>query len=217
VLGLAYPTIVENLLPFHLLPTSSLWANLAMILLMLQCYTLIFRGQVLGESLIARDRLRGVWGFILLTPLTAPQIFWGKVFGQTFGISAAWLVCGVFSLLFYLLAAPAVGLGTALAAWLTGQAFIAALFSLGLSLGAAVATFPVFMKGLRGFSFLLFVCAIGGGILLTLNVLPEFSLEVRLLIGSAYAALLSVPAFLFAVWRVGTLRTKDIAFGDGAE
>lgn len=216
VLGLAYPTIVENLLPFHLLPTSSLWANLAMILLMLQCYTLIFRGQVLGESLIARDRLRNVWGFILLTPLTAPQIFWGKVFGQTSGVSSAWMVCGVFSLLFYLLAVPAVGLGTALAAWLTGQVFVAALFSLGLSLGAAVATFPVFMKGLRGFSFLLFVCAIGGGILLTLNVLPGFSLEVRLLLGSAYAVLLSIPVFLFAVWRVGTLRTKDIAFGDGA-
>jgi hypothetical protein len=216
-LALAYPTVVENILPFHLLQARSLWANLAMILLLLQSYTLMFRGQVLGETMIVRDQQRGIWGFILLTPQTARQIFWGKIFGQTSGVSAAWLVCALFSLIFYVLAAPAVGMGAALAAWLTGQVFVAALFSLGLSLGAAVSTFPIFMKGLRGVSFLLFVCAIGGGIFLLLRVLPEYSLQVRLVLGSVYAILLAVPAFLFAEWRVAALRKQDIAFGDGAD
>ena len=216
-LALVYPSVVENVLPFHLLETKSLWANLAMILLLLQCYTLMFRGQALGEALIVRDRQRGIWGFILLTPLTARQIFWGKIFGQTSGVSAAWLVCALFSFILYGLAAPVVGVGAALAAWLTGQVFVAALFSLGLSLGAAISTFPVFMKGLRGVSFLLFVCAIGGGIILMLRVLPEYSLQVRLGLGSIYAIVLTIPAFLFAEWRVAALRKHDIAFGDGAE
>ena len=76
-----------------------------------------FRGQIIGEGLIARDRQRGIWGFILLTPLSARQIFWGKVAGQTALPGAVWAVCGLGSLILYLLAAPAFGLLPALAAW----------------------------------------------------------------------------------------------------
>jgi len=219
-LAVAYPDVVTNfsfVSPFHFFPPAPVWANLASILLLLQCYLLGFRGQTVGEMLIARDRQRGLWGFILLTPLTVRQIFWGKVFGQISGAAGAWAVCALASLLLYALAAPMVGPGPALTAWVTGQIFVAAVYGMGVGIGVALATFPVFLKGLRGLSMLLFVCVVGGGVYLSLNYLPDVSMILRLLLGSLYAIAVAVPAFLFAEWRIAVLRRRDIAFGDGTE
>lgn len=219
-LALAYPDFVVRLahiFPFSLLETESVWGNLASVLLLLQCYTLSFRGQVVGETLITRDLKRGLWGFILLTPLTTRQIFWGKVFGQTSGIIAAWAVCGAASLAFYALASPAVGAGQALAAWATGQFLVAALFTFGVGLGAAAATFSIFLKALRGLSTILFLGVIGGSVYFSLAVFPDFSMLRRVLLGSVALVVLSVPLFWFAVQRIALLRRHDIAFGDGTE
>ena len=95
LLTVAYPDFVVGLSflsPFHFFgshffsavsrPAGCLLSALASVLLAAQCWFLGFRGQGVGESLITRDRQRGIWGFILLTPLTMRQIFWGKVFGQ---------------------------------------------------------------------------------------------------------------------------------------
>ncbi len=219
-LAAAWPDFVNYfsfISPFHFFASALVWANLAAILLLLQCYILGLRGQTVGETLIARDRQRGLWGFILLTPLTVRQIFWGKVFGQTSGAAAAWAMLSLASLILYGLAAPTVGLRLALAAWLVGQLFVAALYGLGVSLGAALATFPVFLKGLRGLSTLLFVGVVGGGVYLTVIYLSNLSMLLRLLLGSVYCLAIAAPAFLFAQWRITVLRQRDIAFGDGVE
>ena len=220
VLGVTYPAFVDNfsvISPFHFFERLTVWTNLASLLLIWQCYVLGFRGQAVGETLIVRDRQRGLWGFILITPLTVRQIFWGKVFGQTSGAAASWAVCAFVSLILYALAAPTVGLIPAASAWLIGQIFVAALYVLGVGLGAALATFPIFLKALRGLSTLLFVCVVGGGVYVSLNDLPDVSMPTRLLLGSLYAALIAVPTFLFAQWRIALLRRRDIAFGDGVE
>ena len=246
VLAVAYPDFIQamsfvTLLHFFTFQSGpsrqgaalEVWQNLASLLLAMQVYVFGLRGQTIGETLIARDRQRGIWGFILLSPLSARQIFRGKVGGQTFGFAAAWVVLGTCELIFYALAAPVVGMVPALTAWLVGQAFVAALFVLGVGLGATLATFPIFMKTLRGASTLLLVGAVGGGVWLNLRLLPLEQwrtsgpmvsaentwgpLVVRLALGSVYALVLAVPLFAFAEWRVGALRRKDVPFGDGVE
>ena len=220
-LGVAYPDFVNSfsiISPFHFFAAdSSVWANLASLLLIWQCYVVGFRGQEIGETLIARDRQRGLWGFILITPLTVRQIFWGKVFGQTSGAVAAGAVCALASLLLYGLAAPTVGLIPGASVWLVGQLFVAALYGLGVGLGAALATFPVMLKALRGYSSWLFFGMVGGGIYFSLHYFPDVLMQPRLLLGSLYAVSVAVPAFLFAEWRVALLRRRDIVFGDGVE
>ena len=241
--GLAYPDILgifAGLSPLHFFgmgqfgsPRGSggrlmVWPDLAALLLAGQCYTLGFRGQVIGEGLIARDRQRGIWGFLLLTPLTAREIFWGKVWGQSAAAGVVWAACGLGSLLLYALAVPAVGLLPALAAWLVGQVFVAALFVLGLAVGAALSTYPFFFKNGRGTATLFFVLAAGLGVWGEFFWLPYdlalsaptagwVLLSARLLLGIGYALLLSVPLLLFAQWRVADVRRRDIAAGDGAE
>jgi hypothetical protein len=198
-------------------------ADLAALLLALQCYLLGFRGQAIGEGLIARDRQRGIWGFILLTPLTARQIFWGKVAGQTALSGATWMICGLGSLILYAFAAPSFGLFPALAAWLVGQVFVAALFLLGFSLGAALSTYPIFSKGLRGLPGLLFTVLAGFGAWAQLHWLPwntpgDWSLLAgRLLLGSGYALVLAAPLLAFALWRIEDVRRRDVTLGDGME
>ena len=246
VLAVAYPDFIQaiafvspfhfftsQLRPNHLEAVEEVWQNLAALLLAMQVYVFGLRGQTIGETLIARDRQRGIWGFILLSPLSGRQIFRGKVFGQTFGFAAAWVVLGTCELILYALASPTVGQVPALTAWLIGQAFVAALFLLGVGLGASLATFPIFMKTLRGASTLLLVGLVGGGVWLNLRLLPleqQYTpgamvvaenawgpLVVRLAVGCVYALVLAVPLFAFAEWRVGALRRKDVAFGDGVE
>ncbi len=237
MLALAYPDIVGGatlmLSPFHFFGLGGfgnmsmvslwVWTNLASLLLAGQCYAVGFRGQTVGENLIARDRQRGIWGFILLTPLTSRQIFWGKLFGQTSGYATLWAALGGCSLLLYALGAPAVGPGRAFIAWVVGQTFVAALFLLGVGLGVALATFPIFTKALRGASTLLFVGLVGGGIALILYLLPLDPLNswqnvsLRLLLGSGYALGLAVPLFAFAEWRLRRVRERDIPFGEGVE
>ncbi len=244
VAGLAYPDFLEAMAatsPLHFFGSgvvnpgattgqygiARVCLNLAALLLAGQCYALGFRGQIIGEGLIARDRQRGIWGFLLLTPLTAPQIFWGKVWGQSSPAGALWAGCGLGGLLLYALTIPAVGPVPALCAWLVGQAFVASLFVLGLAFGAALSSYPVFFKNLRGMAALLFTAAVGLAVWAQFEWLP-FSLpawgsasgwsllSARLLLGIGYAALLSVPLLVFAERRVAEVRRKDVAAGDGA-
>jgi len=242
ILTAAYPDAVTALAfvsPFHFFsgfrystnpvaPVAGARADLASLLLAGQCWLLGFRGQVIGEGLIARDRQRGIWGFILLTPLPAGAVFRGRALGQTAGMAAIWAVCGAVSLLLYGLAAPAVGLLPALAAWASGQALVGALFVLGVAVGAALSTYPVFSKSLRGAAGLLFVLVVGLGLWGQFQFLPLdmpgggpnevwWLLVERLGLGIGYALALAVPLLAFAQWRVADLRRRDIAVGDGAE
>jgi hypothetical protein len=244
VFGLAYPDILAALAATSPLrffaglfgsgapgPSNGLaniGLDLAALLLAGQCYALGFRGQVIGEGLIARDRQRGIWGFLLLTPLAAREIFWGKVWGQSIAAGVVWAGCGLVGLLLYALSVPAVGLVPALAAWLVGQVFVAALFVLGLGIGAALSTYPVFSKNLRGLSALLFVAVVGLGLWGQFQLLPMDTpapapaggwslLAGRLLLGIGYALALSAPLLAFAQWRVADVRRKDVAVGDGTE
>jgi hypothetical protein len=189
---------------------------LASLLLLGQCYTLGFRGQVIGESLISKDRQQGTWGFLLLTPLTAPQIFWGKVFGQTAAALALWAAAGIGSLVLYLACVPVVGLGPALGAWGSGQLLVAALLTLGVGLGTALATLPVVQKTLKGLSTLLLVVVAGGIVSVELKFAPmEWDLAARIFFGSLFALALSAALFWFALWRLTKLRGRDITAGDG--
>ncbi len=235
ILTAAYPDFVAGLgfiSPFHFFGSLSVLGGavgsvaeartgLASLLLAGQCWVVGITGAVVGENLIARDRQRGIWGFLLLTPLAMRQIFWGKVFGQAAPRAAVWAGTGLVGLALYLLSASAVGVGPALGAWLAGQTFVAALFVLGLSVGAAVATYPVFTKGLRGAVMLLYVALVGGGAWLQYQILSVDLqggwglLAERLLLGSAYGFVLSVPLLWFAGWRMAAQRHGDITFGDG--
>ena len=238
IFGVAYPDVLAALAatsPLHFFGNDTVTLgrygigrispDLAALLLALQCYSLGFRGQAIGEGLIVRDRQRGIWGFLLLTPLTAREIFWGKVLGQSSAAGTIWAGCGLGGLLLYALTVPAVGLVPALTVWLVGQVFVAALFVLGLALGAALSSYPVFSKNLRGLAMLLFILVVGGGVaaqswLLPFDLpawgpLPGWSLmSARLLLGIAYAFALAAPLLLFAQWRVADVRRRDIAVGD---
>ena len=235
VLGAAYPDIVNGvafLSPFHFFinnpfvgtqPLPFVWVSLASLLLAGQCWGIGFRGQLIGEGLIARDRQRGIWGFLLLTPLTVREIFWGKVVGQTALPGALWVACSLGSLLLYGLASPSIGVGPALLVWGIGQAFVAALFLLGIGLGAALSTYPVFSRGLRGFSGILFATVVGLGVwgqyrLLPMNTPNDWQvLSGRLLLGTGYGLALAGPLFWFAEWRIAALRRRDITVGEGVE
>ena len=231
--GLAYPEILgmfSGMSPFHFFGesaltagrsgTSAVWPDLAALLLAAQCYLLGFRGAVVGEGLIARDRQRGVLAFLLMTPLSSRAIFWGKIWGQSLPTGALWTGAGLASLLLYLMAARAVGLLPALTAWLAGQCFVAALFVLGLALGATLSSFPFAFKNLRGLSGLLFVLVVGLGIAAQAWWLafdlpaPAWGgwalLSERLALGIGYAAFFAVPLLLFARWRVGRVRRGDV-------
>jgi len=231
--GLAYPEILgmlSGMSPLHFFGesaltsgragTSAVWPDLAALLLAAQCYLLGFRGAVVGEGLIARDRQRGVLAFLLMTPLSSRAIFWGKIWGQSLPTGALWTGAGLASLLLYLMAARAVGLLPALTAWLAGQCFVAALFVLGLALGATLSSFPFAFKNLRGLSGLLFVLVVGLGIAAQAWWLafdlpaPAWGgwalLSERLALGIGYAAFFAVPLLLFARWRVGRVRRGDV-------
>ena len=238
VFGVAYPDILAALAatsPLHFFGNDAVTLgrygigrvgpDLAALLLALQCYSLGFRGQAIGEGLIARDRQRGIWGFLLLTPLTAREIFWGKIWGQSSAAGTIWAGCGLGGLLLYALAVPAVGLVPALTIWLVGQVFVAALFVLGLALGAALSSYPIFSKNLRGLAMLLFILVVGGGVAAQSWWLPFDQpawgpllgwslLSARLLLGIGYAFALATPLLLFAQWRVADVRHRDVAVGD---
>ncbi len=231
VLTLAYPAFIDafsGFSPLHFFNGSSLAASraavlsLAALLLTVQGYALGFRGPGIGQDLIAKDRRQGTWGFLLLTPLTIKQIFWGKVFGQTAAVGTLWAGAGLGSLLLYLYSVPLVGAGPALAAWGSGQLLVAALFVLGVALGAALGTFPVVSKSLKGLSTLLFVLVVGGLVYAELAWLapglPDgwAGLALELVTGSIFALVLAALLFGFTLWRLTWLRGRDIAAGDGA-
>ena len=116
----------------------------------------------MGEALFWKDQERGALGPLLLTPLTARQLFWGKVWGQARGTSRPWPVTRGRPLL-YGLASFGVGFVPALMAWAVSLLFIAATFLLSLGLGAALATHTLRWKPLRGLSTLLLLLAYAGG------------------------------------------------------
>ena len=218
--ALIFPDVVQSfsfLSPFRFFSAGpNPLISLASLLLLLQCYGLVFRGPVLGEMLIAKDRQQGTWGFLLLTPLSISQIFWGKVVGQTAAVGVLWAACGLGSLVLYVLAAPFVGLGPALEAWGSGQALVAGVFTLGVSVGTALAAFPAVQKTLKGLSTLLFVLIAGGMVYAMVIALTGWGLAARLCGGSLFALALSALFFRLAVWRLSVLRGRDIAAKDGA-
>ena len=241
--GLAYPDVLAALAatsPLHFfgggfVPSGRFGVgrvcpDLAALLLALQCYTLGFRGQVIGEGLIARDRQRGIWGFLLLTPLTAGEIFWGKVWGQSAPAGAVWAGCGLGGLLLYALTrSPPSAWSPRSAAWLVGQTFVAALFVLGLAIGAALSTYPVFFKNLRGAADAAVRRSPSGWASGRSSRWLPFDLAASgvrrragaccrpgCCWGSGTRRLLSIPLLVFAQWRVAAVRRGDVAAGDGA-
>lgn len=202
-------------------PPPSVFADLAAILQSWQIYLCALNGQTIGESLIVRDQQRGTLGFLLLTPLRAGQIFWGKVWGQTSGFGLGLILLGAGGLVLTLLAAPAIGLGPALSTWAGTQIFALSLFTLSVSLGAALATHALLLKSLRGVSTLLVMAALAGGVWLVLRLTPDGPsswqrLGAQMAVGSLCAFALSFPAFAYALWRFRALRRRDITFGDQA-
>lgn len=230
VFGLAYPQLLAGVAqasPLHFFDDSSssqggrttVWPDLAALLLAAQCYALGFRGGAIGEGLIGRDRQRGIWGFLLMTPLSTRRIFWGKVWGQSLPTGALWAGAGLAGLLLSLLAAPAVGLIPALVAWLVGQTFVAALFVLGLAVGAVLSTFPALFKNGRGLAGLVFFAAVAAGVAAQFFWLPFdlpaprgawVLLSERLGLGAGYALVLALPLLLLARRRVAGARDRDV-------
>lgn len=232
LLGLTYPeviAVVSFLSPFHFFPTSFLnsgppWANLAALTLTAECFFVAFRAPAQGEALLMRDRQRGIWGFLLLTPLSASQIFRGKLLGQSAGPLAALGVCAVAALLFSLFSAFTVGLLPALAAWSIGQGFALCLWLLGVAVGAALSSWNVFSRGLRGAAPLLFTGLCGFGLWAQFQWLPfGFGpsdwrvMATRLLVGIAEMLPVAAGLLWFAEWRIGAMRRRDIVAGDGTE
>lgn len=206
-------------------PLTQIFADLAALLMSVELYLLALRGQVIGEALFWKDQERGTLGPLLLTPLTAGQILWGKVWGQSSGYIAAWAFCGAAGLALYGLASPEVGLGPALIAWATSQLFVGATFLLGLALGAATAAYTLRYKFLRGVSTLLLILAYGGGVwcasqflhgpFFAFFTLPWTTAATVLLLGSLAALALADLAFAYACRRTASLRRGDMAFGEG--
>ncbi len=200
---------------------SGVLLELASVLLSVQCLVLGLRGQAIGERMIVKDREQGTWGFLLISPLSMKQIFWGKVFGQTAAVSAAWAIGSFACFVLYVISVPLVGTGPALAVWASGQMFVAALFVLGVSLGASLASFPVMQKTLRGLSTLLFVGVLGLSAYLEINYVvsgyPSEWREWAALLGgnSVFALVLAAWLFWIAERRLATLRGRDVTVGDG--
>ena len=200
---------------------SGVLLELASILLAAQCVVLGLRGQAIGERLIAKDREQGTWGFLLISPLTVRQIFWGKVFGQTASVGAAWVAASVACFVLYGVSVPLVGLGPALAVWASGQIFVAALFVLGVGLGTALTTFPLMQKTLKGLSTLLFVFILGGSAYIESQYLLDsypsnwWMWAMLLGVNSLYVMGLVWGLFWLAERRLSILRGRDVAAGDG--
>ncbi len=205
----------------HFFPDTEVWASLAALLLTAQCLLLGLQGQTVGERLIAKDREQGTWGFLLISPLSMRAIFWGKVFGQSAAVGAAWAGAGLACLVLYGASAPSVGVWPALGAWAAGQIFVAALFMLGLGLGTALAAWPAVQKTLKGLSTLLFVVIVGGAVyaeyqLLLLDAVSGWSSLAGLLAeNSAAALILAAALFWVGERRLAALRGRDTAAGDG--
>ena len=233
--ALTYPSFVDgfsDMSPFKFFPDSLNLSNgtgvktgvllaLASILLSVQCLMVGLRGQIIGERLIAKDREQGTWGFLLISPLSITQIFWGKVFGQTAAVVAAWAGAGLACLLLYAVSLPLTGFGPALGAWAAGQFFVAALFVLGVALGASLASFPVMEKTLKGGSTLLFVLIVGVSAYAEYKyVLSGYpndwrAWSVLLGVNSVCALVLAAGLFWVAERRLSVLRGRDVAAGDG--
>ena len=198
---------------------SGVLLELASILLSVQCLVLGLRGQAIGERLIVKDREQGTWGFLLISPLSMRQIFWGKVWGQTAAVGAAWAIATLACFVLYGVSTPLVGAGPALAVWASGQAFVATLFMLGVALGASLASFPIMQKTLRGGSTLLFVLFLGASGFgeYVLSGYPSEWREWAALLGgnSFFALVLAAGLFWMAERRLAVLRGRDVAAGDG--
>ena len=195
---------------------------MAALVLSFALYLLAFRGQGVGEALFWKDQERGALGPLLLTPLTARQLFGARFGGSLRVPSWPWPVTEAAGLLLYGLASFGVGFGPALFAWAVSLLFIAATFLLSLSLGAALATHTLRWKPLRGLSTLLLLLAYAGGF--RLIVWPDLSespsdpvqlLTRHLVLGSLYALGIAALAFAYALWRVAALRRGDMTFGEG--
>ncbi len=230
LLGLTYPFVIKVvafLSPFHFFPSSFSsppWADLAVLTLAAECYFLAFQAPTRGEALLMRDRQRGIWGFLLLTPLSAAQIFRGKLLGQSAGQLAALGMFGIAALLFSLFSAFTDGLLPALAAWAVGQGFALCLWLLGIAVGAALSSWNVFSKGLRGAAPLLSTGLTGLAVWAQFQWLPwGFGtndwrvMATRLLIGIAETLPVAAGLLWFAEWRIGAMRRRDSVAGDGAE
>ena len=233
--ALSYPLVIDGFLdlsPFKFFSDAinvnsgtgvrtGVLLELASILLSAQCLILGLRGQAIGDRLIAKDREQGTWGFLLISPLSMRQIFWGKVFGQTAAVGAAWAAASLACFVLYGVSSPLVGAGPALAVWASGQLFVAALFVLGVGLGTALATFPVMQKTLKGFSTLIFVAFLGVSAYVEYAyVLESYPSNWRMwaaLLGvnSLYALAPAAGLFWIAERRLSVLRGRDVAAGDG--
>ena len=230
LLGLTFPLLIKLVSfvsPFHFFPTVSgsgisVWADLAALTLVAECYFVAFRAPTRGETLLMRDRQRGIWGVLLLTPLSAAQIFRGKLLGQSAGQLAALTIYAVAALLFSLFSASTVGLLPTLAAWAVGQIFALSLWLLGISVGAALSSWNVFSRGLRGAAPLLSTGLAGLAVWAQFQWLPwGFGtndwrvMATRLLIGIAETLPVAAGLLWFAEWRIGAMRRRDIVVGDG--
>lgn len=232
--ALTYPLVIDgfsDLSPFKFFPVnisagpglrSGVLLELASLLLSAQCLLLGLRGQAIGERLIAKDREQGTWGFLLISPLPMRRIFWGKVWGQTAAIGAAWAGASLACLVLYAVSSPLTGLVPALGAWASGQLFVAALFVLGVALGASLASFPIMQKTLKGLSTLLFVGILGGSAYFESRYLPfgimagGWRAWAALLGGnSLYLLVLAAVLFWVAERRLAILRGRDVTAGDG--
>ena len=233
--ALTYPSFVDgfsDMSPFKFFPDSLNLSNgtgvktgvllaLASILLSVQCLMVGLRGQIIGERLIAKDREQGTWGFLLISPLSITQIFWGKVFGQTAAIAAAWAGASLACFVLYAASLPLTGFGPALGAWAAGQFFVAALFVLGVALGTSLASFSVMEKTLKGGSTLLFVLIVGVSAYAEYEyVLSGYpndwrAWSVLLGVNSVCALVLAAGLFWIAERRLSVLRGRDVAAGDG--
>lgn len=206
---------------FGAVGNAHVFLALASVLLAAQCYGLGFRGQIIGERLIAKDRDQGTWGFLLISPLSMRQIFWGKVFGQTAAVGAVWSGASLACFALYGVSFRSVGLGSALTAWAIGQVFVAALFVLGVGFGTTLSTLPRFQKTFKGVSTLLFILIIGGSVyaeykLSLFDNAGSFGWWVQILVGnSMYALALAAGLFWMAERRLSVLRGRDVAAGDG--
>ncbi len=234
-LSLSYPVLIDgfsDLSPFKFFSDAihvsagtgvrtGVLLELASLLLSVQCLVLGLRGQIIGERLIVKDREQGTWGFLVISPLSVPQIFWGKVFGQTAAVGALWAGAGFACFLLYGVSSPLVGFEPALAVWASGQLFVAALFVLGIALGASLTSFPVMQKTLKGLSTLLFVSFLGASAYVEYEYLLDsypsnWRMWAALLgVNSLYAAGLAWGLFWVAERRLAILRGQDVAAGNG--
>ena len=225
VVAVVYPWFIEgfaDITPFRFFgnqSSSNSLLALASVLLTVQCLVLGLRGQIITERLIVKDREQGTLGFLLISPLSMRQIFWGKVFGQTAAAGAVWAGAGLACFILYGVSTPLVGIVPALGAWASGQFFVAALFVLGIALGSSLTSFPVMQKTLKGLSTLIFALFLGAsgfaGYVLFGD--PNDWRTWTMLLGGDSLFMLTLAAGLFGIagWRLSVLRGRDVTAGDG--